>query len=111
MEQTPAHRALERLTIDVLDGGASPLVRLDGDLDAASAPALIEVAERVVRDGTSTLIIDCGSLRFCDSSGLRSLIVAQGLLPDGAKIGLVRASERFRELLHITGLESMFEVT
>lgn len=98
------------LDVVVLATGPSPLARLEGDLDAASAPTLIDAIQPVIGPSTASVVLDCGALRFCDSSGLRALVTLHKMLPEGATVSLVRTSDLLRQVLRVTALDSVFEV-
>jgi anti-anti-sigma factor len=55
---------------------SSLLLRLTGELDAATAPMLGTVVNDLVKPGLSDVIVDVGGLRFVDVVGLRSLVEA-----------------------------------
>jgi anti-anti-sigma factor len=62
------------------DGGQ--LVRVDGELDIATAPDLEAVLLRPRPPG-ERVIVDLGALRFIDSTGLRVLLRARAAARDG----------------------------
>lgn len=99
------------LEVDMLATGPSILARLEGDLDAASAPVLIGAIEPAIKQGASSVVLDCSALRFCDSSGLRALVTLHKMLPDGTNLSLVRTSDLVREVLRVTALDGLFEVS
>lgn len=93
------------LVVNVLLADGTALLRLDGDLDAASAPDLIEVGRTLAADGSEHLLIDCGRLAFCDSAGLHAFVSI--LRAPGTKgVQLVRTSADLRRLLEIGGLDT-----
>ncbi|HEU5148858.1 MAG TPA: STAS domain-containing protein [Iamia sp.] len=92
------------LVIGVLSADGTALLRLDGDLDSASAPALLDVGRSLVAAGSQHLVIDCGHLRFCDSAGLHAF--ASIGAADGARsLALARTSPRLRRMLDMAGLD------
>ncbi len=99
-----------RLEIQV-DDGPPPTVALDGEVDPHTAPELEQVLEALVADGHRTIHLDCRSLAFIDSSGLRVLVDIHRRL-DGAPGALVvhHASPTLRRLLEVTGLDEHFAV-
>lgn len=109
--ERPALTTRYSLHVDILATGASPLARLEGELDAASAPRLIAAIEPVLRNGASSLVLDCSALCFCDSTGLRALLTLHKMLPEGETISLVRTNDTLRAILRITALDTLFEVS
>jgi stage II sporulation protein AA (anti-sigma F factor antagonist) len=89
--------------IDWQDDGS---VRLEGRLDAASAPAAREFLGTV--QGTCRL--DFARLDYIASAGLGILIAAQRRLRDEGGGGLVLAglSPHLREVLSLAGFEGIF---
>jgi anti-sigma B factor antagonist len=57
------------------DNGCTVL-KVGGELDLASAPALTARIEATFREYGARLLIDLTALEFCDSTGLRALIGA-----------------------------------
>ncbi len=92
------------LTIDV-DGNASPAVlRLSGELDSDTAGSLATQGCALVADQHLHLILDCSSLTFCDSFGLRTMMnLWQSVQPNGS-VTITSPSDHLIRLLQITGL-------
>ncbi len=76
------------------------VVRLEGELDLASAPLLQEAIESADREASSTLVLDLQELRFIDSTGLRMILWAQGRCQEFA---LTPGSQQVQRLLAISG--------
>lgn len=102
------------LTVDVTDDEGSIFVVLVGDLDASVAGVararLQEAVESADARSVERVIVDASGLAFCDSTGLSVLVRAQEDA-DRRSIELsVRSlSEPMRELLRLTGLNSLLE--
>jgi anti-sigma B factor antagonist len=78
-------------------------LRLDGELDLASAPELERRLAELERQRPDRLIVDLTALSFLDSTGLRVLLQAEA-----------RASERGSELVLRPGeasVQRIFDVT
>lgn len=88
------------------------LVHLDGELDLFGALRLRRVLQDVVDAGASALAIDVAHLSFVDGSALglleRVWAELRGL---GVLIDVVNASERFRWLVGLTGLQDTFQLS
>ncbi|MEV6285374.1 STAS domain-containing protein [Kribbella sp. NPDC051770] len=101
------------LSVQVDHLGPHPLVRLSGDVDAESAPALTETLRAVLTTiGTKPLVLDLTEVEFMDSSGLGVLIGAhqQAAVQGGALI-LANPHPRVAKVLRITKLHKVFTVT
>lgn len=64
------------LTIESELSGDVFTVRLLGELDTASAPALRDYLQRALRSEADLVVVDMDELEFIDSSGLQALLVA-----------------------------------
>ncbi|MGH2970173.1 MAG: STAS domain-containing protein [Solirubrobacteraceae bacterium] len=87
------------------DGDA--LIELTGELDLSGAPALDDEIDRLAsRGGVRRVVLDLRGLEFLDSSGLRSVALAERRL-EGAGRGLVlvRGKETVQRVFEITRLE------
>jgi anti-sigma B factor antagonist len=97
------------LTIDVSADGDTTTVRLTGELDVHTAPALGEALTSAL-DGTATKIeIDATDLRFCDSSGIQVLVQArEKAMTDGGTVQLTGVHGSVEKVLSVTGLLELF---
>lgn len=84
-------------------------VRVVGELDMATAPAL---AERIASiDAASRLVIDLTSCTFLDSAAVRSLIaVARDWKTAERPLALVASDPGILRILEITGVDAVFSV-
>jgi anti-sigma B factor antagonist len=90
--------------IDVEDDGTLLVLRLRGELDLATRPAVQEAVERH-GPGRQALVVDLSQLDFMDSSGLNLIIELQGR-EDGTGVAFVAPDERVGRLLDMTGVRS-----
>ncbi len=100
----------DHLTIGVLSADGTALLRLDGELDAATAPALLEVGRSLVGAGSTAVVVDCAHLRFCDSAGLHAFVSIRGTAGVDS-VALVRTTPAVRRLLAVAGLDELFAAT
>jgi len=91
--------------------GAGPpttrtIVRLDGALDVAAAPALRERLIGLLRPGTRLLVLDLSRVPSCDSAGLAVLIGTERRARAlGIVMRLAAPSVPVAKLLRLTGLD------
>ncbi len=91
--------------------GASPpaartIVRLDGALDVAAAPALRERLIGLLHTGTPLLVLDLSRVPSCDSAGLAVLVGAERRARMlGIAMRLAAPSVPVAKLLRLTGLD------
>jgi anti-anti-sigma factor len=88
------------------------VLALDGDLDLVTAPALADAALELIEAGAQHVVIDAGSLSFCDSSGLSAFVrIANRLEPQGGKLAIAGPQPIVRRVLEVSGLTELFLVT
>jgi anti-anti-sigma factor len=99
------------LDLSVRTAGGVTIAELTGELDIASAPALREQLLRLLRPGSSRLVIDLSEVSFCDASGL-AVLVSTGrrarLL--GGFLRLAAVSPQVGRVLHLAGLLRNFAI-
>jgi anti-sigma B factor antagonist len=100
------------LSVQVDHLGPHPLVRLSGDIDLESAPALTETLRTVLDTiGTEPLVLDLTEVEFMDSSGLGVLVGAhQQASIQGSALILAGLNARVAKILRITKLHKVFTV-
>jgi anti-sigma B factor antagonist len=85
------------------------LIRVDGDVDLASAPALEDALEKA---GEDPVRVDLSGVTFMDSSGLRVLLAASKRAKErGHHLTLASPAGPVRRLLEITGLDKELAVS
>ncbi|MEU7900773.1 STAS domain-containing protein [Nonomuraea sp. NPDC049152] len=102
---TPHDRAVEPFTINyqhlriaqILD---PPGLRIEGELDVATLPALTWALAAITGDGD--IYLDLAALTFIDVGCLRALVTTAARLEDGHVLMLRSASPQLRRLLEIT---------
>lgn len=97
--------------VDILGADHVAFVRVEGELDGANADELVAAVGPLVERGSHDVVLDCGSLRFCDSSGLRALVQICHLLPPGGTCTLVRPRPTVRTVVEVTGLDALVQMT
>ena len=101
--------------MDVLDSGvtdsshADPrVVALPEEIDIANACQVGEDLRAAVRPGAAVLIADMTSTMFCDSAGLRQLLLAnEAAAAVGTELRLVIESKAVLRVLQVTGTERL----
>ena len=97
------------LAVDL--AGAQPVVRLVGEVDMATSPAVKNILAELVEGGHLAVIVDLSEVTFMDSSGLHTLVDAQRRLSDsGGKVVLRKPGPAVDRLLQITGMSLMFHL-
>jgi len=101
----PGTTANPSLDISIRTVGGITIAELAGELGLARAPALRGQLLRVLRPGSSQLVIDLSRVSFCDASGLAVLVsTARRARPLGGFLRLAAVSPQVSRVLNITGL-------
>lgn len=92
--------------IDELGNGVVVL-RVVGELDQATVPALRTALDPVVDDRDESLLLDLSGCEFLDSSGLAAFVSArERVTVDGARrFAVCCPDNQVRKLLELTGLD------
>jgi len=89
--------------------GGGPVVVVDAELDAGTAPRLGAALHRLLDEGATTLTLDCSGLDFIDSQGLGVLVgVSRRLKDAGGSLHLHGARSQLLRVLRLTRLDQVF---
>ncbi|WP_061295039.1 anti-sigma factor antagonist [Herbidospora cretacea] len=103
-EIKPRGDAQQRLGVAVTHRAAGPLVSVTGDLDATTSPQLHAVVNDLLTSGRPFIAADLSGVGFCDSSGLRVLLVSTIAARElGGLLVLSGVSAPIDRLLRLTG--------
>jgi anti-anti-sigma factor len=93
------------LAIEISVSGRTARVALTGELDIATAPALVERLDEL-SDEIEQVILDLRELAFIDSTGLRVVLgMANGVGESGARVVIVRGTEPVQRVFALTGAD------
>ena len=99
----------DHLQIDVETSGDTARIRLDGELDIHTAPGVTDAVTGALDGGATTIVIDAGALRFCDSSGIQVLVQArERLVASGGTLRVEGVHGSVQKVLAVTGLLDLF---
>jgi anti-sigma B factor antagonist len=103
---------IDPLTIDVDAAGPVAVLRVNGEVDVATADQLRRAAAQLIaRCAASRLEVDLSRVQFMDSTGLGALVTARNLaMAKGMSFAVRAPSPNVRRLLEITGLSGVFGV-
>ena len=91
--------------------GGYTVVWVRGEIDMATAPALLGALAEPVRAQQCRVVVDLTDVTFMDSTGLNALVLARSRANAGSgEVRLVGASGMLRKVLRITGLDQTFPV-
>ena len=99
------------LDIDTTIDDGVAVVRLRGELDVGSAPALRTALQQLTGD-VRRVDIDASGLEFVDSTGLGLLVALHRRIreSDGDGVRILAPHERVMRVLSITSLDTLLEI-
>ena len=84
-------------------------VSLEGELDVASAPELLDTLEELRRKDT-WFVLDLRKLQFMDSTGLRVVIrVSKQVTDAGRTMRVIPGPDLVQKVFEVTGADEMVE--
>lgn len=87
------------------------VVSLAGELDIGTVPRLVTAVEEALGDSPTRLVLDLGSVTFCDSQGLGTLVVLNRTATRArSSLVLANVGEFLDRLLQVTGLRQAFTI-
>ena len=88
--------------------GGVPVVAAPAEIDITSAEALRSALLTAAADGPGTLVVDMTATRFCDSSGLHTLIAAHRRAEaEGREVLLVIPDTAVLRVFALTGMDTV----
>ncbi|MFC5171056.1 STAS domain-containing protein [Streptomyces mutomycini] len=100
MTQSPSLILTVRQPMD-----STAVLTVAGEIDVDSAPTLRTRALELIRQGRSHLVLDMAPLRFCDSSGLNTMIGILRYAKDRhGSLSVAAAPPHLARLLDVTGV-------
>jgi anti-sigma B factor antagonist len=101
---------LFEVSVDVAD--EVPVVRVRGEIDVATAPALRECLRSIDLSSGTRIVVDLLGVTFLDSTALGALVGALRRSREaGGDFRLVIAEPRILRVFEITGLTDVFTIT
>ncbi len=87
------------------------VVRPEGRLDGASAPAFETELIGTIDKGTRKLLLDFSKLQYISSAGLRIvLIAAKRMKAGGGRLALCSLNRQINEVFEISGFSSILDI-
>jgi anti-anti-sigma factor len=112
MDRLDPEDALEPLTIRIEEcPGGRTVLSLRGEFDLSAERAFSRAIAEALRSSPRSLVVDLGGVSFMDSTGLRSLVIAQEMaVGRGCRLALRRANDPVRRPLELARLIDLFEI-
>lgn len=94
-----------RLTMRSERDGALHTIRLEGELDLATAEELERELMRVESSDALSIVLDLSALEFIDSTGVRVLLQADARSrADANRLALLRGPKAVQRVFELTGI-------
>lgn len=108
--QTLSTEAVEA-ALSVQTECGNPTLQVTGELDVATAGALVKHLEDAVRDASGPVVLDLENLTFIDASGLNTVLRAQHAADrSGVRLMLRNCPHCFHRIVDLTGLDAVFDI-
>ncbi|MFE6062509.1 STAS domain-containing protein [Streptomyces sp. NPDC056431] len=100
-----------RLTAEARWHGATAVVTVAGELDRDTQEPLRTALTAVLDGGPERIVVDCGRLTFCDSTGLNLLLTTRlDALEAGSRLELAALRPPVDRVFDVTGVVAVFTV-
>ncbi|MBL8154963.1 MAG: STAS domain-containing protein [Anaerolineae bacterium] len=86
------------------------VIEVAGRIDSNNANQFGDALSGVISQGQNQLVLDLAGVDYMSSAGLREIVAAAKKLQDKGELRLAQPSERVREVLEMTGLDSVFQI-
>lgn len=85
------------------------VIKLDGAVDAHTAPQFEEAVQKVIDDGQKNIVVDCEKLTYISSAGLGVFMgFVEEVREESGDIKICGLSEKVKQPFEILGFESLF---
>jgi len=99
------------LTTLTVPGEDDVTLRVSGEIDLYTAPALREAALAALRQHGTTLRVDLRDVTFMDSTGIEVLLATRRRAElEGGSLTLCRLTPAVRRVIEVTGLDRLFTI-
>jgi anti-anti-sigma factor len=86
------------------------VIEVAGRIDSNNANQFGDALSAVIAQGHNQLVLDLAGVDYMSSAGLREIVAAAKKLQGKGELRLAQPSERVREVLEMTGLDSVFQI-
>lgn len=104
------------MTLDVSQGAAGSalapeVVTLPAEIDITNAAGVCQQIGAALRTGASVVIADMTQTAFCDSSGIRDLLISQDrAMASNAVLRIAGLTPAVRRVLQVTGVDKILSI-
>jgi len=108
----PPLRAGLAFEVSAVRGGGWTTIRLDGELDLATAPVLSDRFAEVFSSHPGAIVLDLAELRYCDSAGIRVLLsITARCTRDGVPVRLTNVRENIRRVFELMSVVEALDLS
>lgn len=101
----------KKMEISQRTEGDAKILEVEGRLDSNTAPEFEETLFDAIRNGARKTIIDCESLGYISSAGLRVILkAAKELKRSDGRLVLCALQDYVREVFEISGFDSFLNI-
>jgi anti-anti-sigma factor len=86
------------------------VIEVAGRIDSNNANQFSDALNNVIAQNHNQLVLDLAGVDYMSSAGLREIVAAAKKLQGKGELRLAQPSERVREVLEMTGLDSVFQI-
>jgi anti-sigma B factor antagonist len=86
------------------------VLKVDGDIDLATVPALEAAISEALIPRPTGLVIDLTAVGFLASAGLQALVATHNTVSDTAQFAVVANSAATSRPIQLTGLDQIFQL-
>jgi len=91
------------------DSGEETILRIEGTLDAATAPDLRTVVDQIVDEGRMNITLELSSLRLIDSSGVGVIVMLfKRVRANGGQVRIQGLRDQPRAIFRLLRLDRVF---
>ena len=99
------------MKVIVTENDTKIVAALDGELDTASVPKVEKDLQPLFNARNKELLIDCSSLRYISSSGLRLFLsLLKSAKANGSTLRLEGLKEEILKVFKMTGFDKLFSL-
>lgn len=86
------------------------VIEVAGRIDSNNASQFGDALNGVIAQNQNQLVLDLAGVDYMSSAGLREIVAAAKKLQGKGELRLAQPSDRVREVLEMTGLDSVFQI-
>lgn len=97
-------------SVETETDGDFAVIKLEGAVDAHTAPKFEEAVEKVIEDGQNKILVDCEKLTYISSAGLGVFMCfIEEVREEGGDIKICGLTEKVKQPFEILGFESIYD--